>query len=148
LATNLHFELWIYRVDPGRKRFLEHLALIRGNMSRVIGSLAASFLLFLLMAASASATPIVGGQFVTPSPLKDNVGGVFNSSLGGSEGGNTSHQFYRSGGISQGTGIGPHQFALRLPPPVESETPEPSTLTLFGTGMIMLAGAVRKRLVR
>lgn len=114
-------------------------------MPRTLGSLIVGSLLLLLLAVPANATPIVGGSVVgSHSPLS-NVGGLFNSSLGSNGVSGGSHQFYGSVGH---TGFAPHQFSLRVPPPTDSQTPEPSTLTLFGSGLIMIGGAVRRRFRR
>ena len=114
-------------------------------MSRLSGSLVAGSLFLFSFAVSAGATPIAGGAIDVSHSFKSNVGGVFSSSLNADSVGNSNHEFHGSQGL--GSGFGPHQFAERVPPPA-SETPEPSTLALFGTGLTMLAGAVRKRLVR
>jgi PEP-CTERM motif len=116
-------------------------------MSRLFGSFVAGSLFLFSFAVSAGATPIVGGAIGVSHSFKSNVGGVFSSSLNADSAGNNNHEFHGPQGLGQGTGFGPHQFVERVPPPA-SETPEPSTLALFGTGLTMLAGAVRKRLGR
>jgi len=90
---------------------------------------------------SASATPVAGGATISSHSLKSGGGGLFNSSLTVNSGGNSqaSHNSFAGGSIR------PHQFSFRVPPPVISETPEPSTYALFGTGLMMLGGAVRRK---
>jgi hypothetical protein len=46
-----------------------------------------------------------------------------------------------------GNGI-PQEFIGQNPDPAPTPTPEPSTLALFGSGLIGMAGIVRRRLVR
>ncbi len=117
-------------------------------MSRFLTSLAFGLFLMLALAMPAGATPIVGGTIGVSQSFKANVGGLFNSSLNGHGESYGDHESHGAPGLVQTSGFAPHQFSLRIPPPVVSETPEPSTLALFGTGLLMLGGLVRKRFVR
>jgi len=117
-------------------------------MSRFLTSLASGLFLVLVLAMPAVATPIVGGTIGVSQSFKANVGGLFNSSLKSKGASYGDHEIHGAPGLIQTSGFAPHQFSLRVPPPVVSETPEPSTLALFGTGLLMLGGLVRKRFVR
>ncbi len=110
-----------------------------------------SFLIFGLMLgaflAPANATPISGGEMTLSSPLKISEHGVFSSSLNST----VQASNHRDNNSSGYAGMAPHQFALRVPtqpPPPVSETPEPSTFALFGTGLMMLGGVVRRKFRR
>jgi hypothetical protein len=119
-----------------------------GKMARFLISLACSSFVMLALAMPAGATPIVGGTVGVSQSFKANVGGLFNSSLKSHGASFGDHQIHGATGLIQTSGFAPHQFSLRVPPPVVSETPEPSTLALFGTGLLMLGGLVRKRFAR
>ena len=102
--------------------------------------IAATFLLATLVG-SASATTI----FVQASPargaLNSQIADLYSSSFGGQQSGDVAGNNFRLG-----LGSHPHNFAMAVP--VASETPEPSTLTLFGSGLIVVAGAFRRKFRR
>ncbi len=116
-------------------------------MIRLFTLMVNASLLLLLLAVSANATPIVGGRIGVSQSFKTNAGGVFNSSLTGRPLTSSNHGIGGTQGLIQGNGFAPHQFSERVPPPTASETPEPSTLALFGTGLLMLGGVVRRKFV-
>lgn len=118
------------------------------NMSRFFTYAACSLFLVMSLAMSAGATPMVGGATGAPQLLGANVGGLFKSSLKDAGASYSNHEFHGASGLVQASGFAPRQFSLRVPPPVTSETPEPSTLALFGTGLFMLGGVVRRKFVR
>jgi hypothetical protein len=117
-------------------------------MSRIYGSLAVVIFLSLTLSTTARATPIAGAGFAQSHAFHGNAGEVFNSSI--ASGGIQQHLSLATASNSSlhFDGIAPHQFSLRVPPPNESETPEPSTLTLFGSGLMMVAGAARRKFRR
>ncbi|MGH9511749.1 MAG: PEP-CTERM sorting domain-containing protein [Terriglobales bacterium] len=102
-------------------------------MVRAFGSMIAGSLLLLSMAAPVAATPVFSRPTVALHSLSANVGDLFNSALNAHAVGNNGHE------------IASRQFSARVP---VAETPEPSTLALFGTGLLMVAGAVRRKFSR
>jgi hypothetical protein len=116
-------------------------------MSRIYYSLVAAIFLSMMLSTSAGATPIAGAGFVQSHAFHSNAGGVYNSSL--ADGGSQQHlSLATSNSGFHFAGIAPHQFSMRVPSPDQPETPEPSTLTLFGSGLMMVAGAARRKFRR
>jgi len=115
------------------------------RMSRLQVSLVALLITVVCLSVGACATPIAGAGAVAPHSFSSFGGRVFNSSLsgGGSDQGHLTITTNNSG-----INIAPHQFSLRVPPPTDSQTPEPSTLILFGSGLMMVGGAVRRKFRR
>jgi hypothetical protein len=114
-------------------------------MSRRHVSLVALLITVACLSVGAHATPIAGSGVVTAHSFSSFGGRVYNSSLSGG----ASEQSHLSLiANNSGINIAPHQFSLRVPPPHESETPEPSTLILFGSGLMMVGGAVRRKFRR
>jgi hypothetical protein len=119
------------------------------QMFRRLSLLIIGFASLGLLLVPANATPISGGDLPLSAPLKISGASVYHSSL------NTpiqtgNHELHTASGSGYAS-IAPHQFALRVPtnpPPTVSETPEPSTFALFGTGLMMLGGVVRRKFRR
>lgn len=113
-------------------------------MLRIYGTAAGAFL-FLMLAGSAFGTPITNGISGASHSLDIHAAALYSSSLAGTK----SQQNYfglATNDPGARVAIAPHQFAMRLPTPAPlPQTPEPSTLTLFGTGLIFFGGAVRRK---
>ncbi len=149
-APNLQRSYWICSTLEASRCKPPHRCERMENMSRFFSYAACSLFLLISLAMSAGATPMVGGAIGASQSqsLGANVGGLFNSSLKGAGTSYSDHGLHGAPGLLQTSGFAPHQFSLRVPTPVASETPEPSTLALFGTGLIMLGGAVRRKFLR
>jgi PEP-CTERM motif len=117
-------------------------------MSRLHVSLVALLITVACLSVGAYATPIAGAGVVAPHSFSSFGGKVYNSSLSG-EASEQSHLSLITNNSGSGhVNIAPHQFSLRVPPPTDSQTPEPSTLILFGSGLMMVGGAVRRKFRR
>ena len=97
------------------------------------------------LSVGAYATPIAGAGAVAAHSFTSFGGRVYNSSLSG---GASDQGHLTITTNNSGINIAPHQFSLRVPPPTDSQTPEPSTLILFGSGLMMVGGAVRRKFRR
>jgi hypothetical protein len=115
------------------------------KMSRLQVSRVAVLITVACLSVGAYATPIAGAGAVAPHSFSSFGGRVYNSSLSGG-GSDQNHLTITTN--NSGINIAPHQFSLRVPPPTDSQTPEPSTLILFGSGLMMVGGAVRRKFRR
>jgi len=111
-------------------------------MSRLHVSLVALLIAVTCLSVGAYATPIAGAGVVAPHSFSSFGGRVYNSSLSG---GSSEQSHVTVPTNNSGVNIAPRQFSLAVPVTHESETPEPSTLILFGSGLMMVGGAVRRK---
>ncbi len=117
-------------------------------MCRINGLLVTA--IFAVLASSAWADSTAGTIPGSGDSSNNTIAGVYNSSLDGPGDGSgqgvlPDNNLGTSGNGFLLQGHSAHQFALRVPVPVVPEVPEPSTLTLFGSGLIIFGGAVRRR---